>query len=356
MKLKTAIPSIAAALLAAAPFASAQNATTDPVGFVTVNITAGTGTSKRLTYFSPPLLEAASIGGQATGTITAITSNSISNSNAGWTPGELSNPATPYVIQITSGAADGRMFLISSSASTAGALAGVANTASTVTVSSVDTTQVDISTLGIITGTDTYKILRCDTIGSLFGNSTDSVVVLGGTSVNTSDSLTISINGNSRNYFFNTSLSKWRCQSPPGDAENVAILPYFGLTFSRLAATPLSLTATGGVPVEQREMSIKNSGITMVSQFWPTETTLSASNLASVVASGANVNEADVLTLTSNGSASNYFFNGTNWRRQSPPGPADSQVIPVGASIRINRKGSAAGYSTLDQPVPYSLN
>jgi hypothetical protein len=356
MKLKTAIPSIAAALLAATPFASAQNATTDPVGFVTVNITAGTGTTKRNTFYSPPLLEAATITGQSSGIITAISSNSITNSNAGWTPGELSNPAMPYLIMITSGAADGRMFLISSSANTGGAISGVANTATSVTVSSIDTTQVNLTSLGIVEGTDTYKIYSCDTLSSLFGTP-DTSGILGGTSVANSDVVTMVVNGQATNYFYKTDAvpPRWTRQSPAIDASNVPILPYYGLSYARLAATPLSFTVTGGVPTDPRQTSVKNSGNTIVSQFWPVESTLASSGLSSVVTAGGNVSVADVITLTSNGSATNYFFNGTEWRRQSPNIAAGSTPIPVGASVRISRKGSASGYSTLSQAVPYNL-
>ena len=45
-------------------------ATTDPVGYVTVGITAGTGTTKRNTLFSVPLMETEEITGQVAGTIT----------------------------------------------------------------------------------------------------------------------------------------------------------------------------------------------------------------------------------------------------------------------------------------------
>ena len=345
-------------LLAGATISSyAQNATTDPVGFVTVNITPGTGTTKRNTFYSPPLLEASSITGQATGVITALSSNSITNSNAGWSAGELSNPATPYLVMITSGAADGRIFLISSSNSTGGAIAGAANTSTTVTISSIDTTQVNLTNLGIVAGTDTYRIFSCDTLSSLLGTPA-TTGILGGTSAANADVVTMFVNGSATNYFYKTDAvpPRWTRQSPAIDASNVPVLPYFGFSYARLPASPaLSFTITGGVPTEPRKTSVKNSGNTMLSQFWPVDSTLASSGLSSVVTSGANATVADIVTLTSNGSATNYFYNGTQWRRQSPNILADSTVIPVGSSVRISRKGSATGYTTLSQPVPYKL-
>ena len=360
MRMKsTSLTLAAAAVLAALPLANAQNvtATTDPVGFVTVNITAGTGTTKRNTFYSPPLLEASTVTGQASGVITAVSSNSITNSNAGWSAGELSNPATPFLIMVTSGAADGRIFLISSSNSTGGAIAGVANTATTVTISTIDTTQVNLTNLGIVAGTDTYKIFSCDTLSSLLGTPS-STGVLGGTSASNADVVTMFVNGSATNYFYKTDAvpPRWTRQSPAIDASNVPILPYFGFSYARLPASPaLAFTITGGVPTEPRQTSVKNSGNTMLSQFWPVDSTFASSGLSSVVTSGANVTVADVVTLTSNGSATNYFYNGTEWRRQSPNIAANSTVIPVGSSVRISRKGSASGYTTLSQTVPYNL-
>jgi hypothetical protein len=357
MKLPAKLALASLAALALAVPASAQNATTDPVGFVTVNITAGTGTVKRNTFYSPPLLEAASITGQSSGIITAVSSNSITNTNAGWSAGELSNPATPYLIMVTSGAADGRIFLISSSNSTGGAISGSANTATTVTVSSIDTTQVsNLTSLGIVTGTDTYKILACDTLSSLFGTPA-STGILGGTSVANADVVTMIVNGLATNYYYKTDSTppRWTRQSPATDSSNVPILPYYGLSYARLGATPLSLTITGSVPTDSRQTSVKNSGNTIVSQFWPVDSTLLSSGLSSVVTSGANATVADIVTLTSNGTATNYFYNGTEWRRQSPNTAANSTPIAVGTSVRVSRKGSASGYSTLSQAVPYSL-
>ena len=341
----------------ALPSVNAQTATTDPVGFVTVGITAGTGTAKRNTLFSVPLMETESIAGQVAGTITGVTSNTISNSNAGWTAGALSQPATPYLIQITSGAAEGRLFLISSSANTGGAVAGTANTATTVTVSSVDVAQADLTSLGIVVGTDTYKIYACDTLSSFFGTPA-STGIQGGTSAANADTVVVVVNGSASTYFYSTTASRWaRVFTGSPDASNVPLLPYYGVQYARLAASPLSFVVTGGVPTEPRKVAVKNSGTTLVSQFWPSDSTLLSSGLSSVVTAGASAAVADTVVLTSGGSASTYFYNGTNWRRVFTGSPlADSTPIPVGTTVQVVRKGSAAGFTVLSQSVPYSLN
>jgi len=350
--------SILAALAIAVPVAHAsETATTDPVGFVTVGIAAGTGTTKRSTLFSVPLMETESIVGQVAGTITGVTANSISNSNAGWQAGALSQPASPYLIQITSGKAEGRLFLIASSASTGGAIAGTPNTATTVYVSSADTTQVDLTTLEIAVGVDTYKIFACDTLSSFF----DPTKILGGTSAANADTVLVVVNGSASTYFYKTDATpspRWaRVFTGSPDASNVPLLPYYGVQYARLANTPLEFVVTGGVPTKPRKVAVKNSGTTLVSQFWPTESTLQSSGLNTVVTSGASAAVADTVVLTVNGSALTYFYDGSNWRRVFTGSPlANSTPIPVGSTVQIVRKGNAAGFSLLSQAVPYNLN
>ena len=335
---------------------STTTATTEPVGFVTVGITAGTGSAKKNTLFSVPLLETEAIDGQVAGTITGVTASTISNSNAGWTAGALSQPATPYLIQITSGEAEGRLFLISSSANTGGAIAGTANTGTTVTVSSIDTTQVNLTTLGIVSGTDTYKIFACDTLSSFFGTPATSGVQ-GGTAAASADTIVAVSNGVPSTYFYSTTSVKWvKVAFGSPDASNVALLPYYGIQYSRLANTALSFVVTGQVPTQQREVAVKNSGTTVVSQFWPSDTTLGTSGLSTVVTSGASATLADTVILTANGVVSTYFYNGTNWKKVAFGTPnADTTVLAIGTSMQIVRKGSASGYTTLSQAVPYTL-
>ncbi|MBJ7391341.1 MAG: hypothetical protein JHC85_07250 [Chthoniobacterales bacterium] len=351
--------SLAAALASSVLLTGANGqttATTDPVGFVTVGIAAGLGTAKKNTLFSVPLMETEEITGQVAGTITGVTASTISNSNAGWTAGALSQPATPFLIQITSGAAEGRLFLISSSANTGGAIAGTANTGTTVTVSSIDTTQVNLTTLGIVSGTDTYKIFACDTLSSFFGTPATSNVQ-GGTAAASADTIVAVSNGVPSTYFYNTTSVKWvKVAFGSPDASNVALLPYYGVQYSRLANTALSFVVTGQVPTQQREVAVKNFGTTVVSQFWPTDTTLGTSGLSSVVTAGATATLADTVLLTANGVVSTYFYNGTNWKKVAFGTPtADTTVLAIGTSMQIVRKGSASGYTTLSQAVPYNL-
>jgi len=355
--------SLVATVIAALSFSAAhaqETATTDPVGFVTVGITAGTGTAKRNTLFSLPLLETETIAGQVAGTITGVTANTISNSNAGWTAGELSSPATPYLIQISSGAASGRLFLISSSAATGGAVAGVANNSTTVTVSSLDAAQVDLTTLGIVTGTDTYKIYACDTLSSFFGTP-ESAGIIGGSSTSSADTVTVVLNGAPQTYWFNTSVTpnRWSRVGPGSpDSSNVALVPNYGVQYGRIGSTALSFVVTGQVPTISRKAAVKNSGTTLLSQYWPVDSTLVQLGLQELPGwvSGATAAASDTVVLTAGGSASTYWYDGTNWKRVGPGSPiSDTTVIGIGTAVQIGKKGSADGYTALNQNVPYNL-
>jgi hypothetical protein len=232
-----------------------------------------------------------------------------------------------------------------------------ANTATAVSVSSVDSAQTDLSTLGIVVGTDTYKIYACDTLSTFFGTPA-STGILGGTSANNADTIVAIVNGSASTYFYSTTASRWaRAALGNPDASNVPLLPYYGIQYSRLSTNPWSRTVTGGVPVEPRKVAVKNSGNTILSQFWPVDSTLATSGLSTVVTAGANANSADTVRLTSGGSVNTYFFDGTNWRRQALGSPlANDTPIPLGTAMQIFRRGSAAGYTTLNQVVPYASN
>jgi hypothetical protein len=322
-------------------------------GYVRINITAGTGTTKTSSLVSIPLLEDASITGNSAGRITGVTATSLTASGAGWAPGQLSTVAAPYLIEITSGAAQGRMLLIASSAP---------NTTDTVTIPNDEATRVgDLRNLGINTSSDTYRIRPVDTLSSFFGTP-GSTGVLGGASAAVADTIVMVSNGSATTYFYKTDATpapRWsRVAFGSPDASNTPILPDSGVRYERRANTPLQFIVTGKVPAGQRRVAVKNSGITVLSPFWPVSQTLNDLALQTIPNWGSanSATSADTLTLISGGSALTYFFDGSNWRRVAFGSPlSGTTVVPVGSSIQINKRGSAGGYSEYQDPAPYSL-
>jgi hypothetical protein len=325
----------------------------EPFGYVKLNITAGTGTTKRTTLLSIPLLDEANITGKSSGRITGLTSNTITASGAGWAPSQLSAAATPFLLEITSGDAQGRMLLISTT---------TANTSDTVTIDSQEAQRVgDLRNLGIVADAQngsTYRIRPVDTLSSFFGTPA-TTLVHGGSNASTADTVTIVINGSSASYFYSTSLGRWtRGGVTATDSSNVPLLPYAGLQYSRLPNTPLQFIVTGKVPSGQRRVAIRKSGSTVLSPFWPVSQTLAAIGLQNTPGwtSGASPATADTVVLSSGGSATTFFHDGTNWRRTGLGSPiSNTNVVPVGTALLINRRGSVTTFDTYQQNAPYNL-
>ncbi len=351
MNYKTLIPVIALALLPR--LASAQEVSVDgePFGFVKVNIAAGTGTAKSTSLISIPLLEEASITGKAAGLISGVTANALTATGAGWAPGELSSAATPYLLEITSGVARGRMLLLS---------IVTPNTADTVTVDALETARLgDLTSLGIAQG-DSYKIRPVDTLSSFFGTP-ETTGIQGGTAAATADTATIVENGSATTYFYKTDATppRWtRVAFGNPEASTTRISPQAGLQYARLPATPLQFIVSGTVPTGQRQVAVKNSGTTLLAPYWPVSQTLPSLAIQSLQnwATGSSASTADTVVLTSAGQVSTFFYDGSNWRRVAFGNPlANTNVVPAGASIMINKKGTAAGFTSYQQSAPYSL-
>ena len=326
----------------------------EPFGYVKMNITAGTGSSKKSTLLSIPLLDEASITGKATGRITGVTATTITAAGAGWTAGQLSAAATPHLIEITSGAAQGRLLLISST---------TANTTDTVTIASDEATRVgNLANLGIATGAttgDTYRIRPVDTLSSFFGTP-QTTLIQGGTSASNADTITIVVNGSSANYFFSTTLGRWtKVGLGSLDASHAPILPHYGLRYERLANTPLQFIVTGKVPSGQRKVSVKSSGSTILSPYWPVNMTLAQLALQTTPnwLSSASSSTADTVVLTTTtGSTTTFFHDGTNWRRVALGSPiANTNLVPVGTSLQISKRGNASGFAEYQNTAPYNL-
>jgi hypothetical protein len=331
---------------------SAQTVVTgEPLGFVRMEIGAGTGTSKKTTLISIPLLDEAQVSGRSSGRISAVSSTTITSEGAGWTPGALSNPAEPYLLEITSGNAQGLMLLLSTTS---------ANTSDTATIDTDEIARTGaLTSLGITTA-DTYRIRPVDTLGSFFGTP-DATLIHGGASPQTADTVTLVNNGSAATYYFNTAVTpaRWsRVALGSPDATNTPIPPYAGIQYARLADTPLEFIVTGRVPSGRRQLALKNSGVTIISTYWPTGQTLAGLNINHTPnwRYGSSPAVADTLTLTSNGSATSYFHNGTNWRRVGLGAPlADGTLIPASTGIIVNRKENITGFSPYTHYAPYTL-
>lgn len=324
----------------------------EPFGYVRVSIPAGSGTVKKTTQVSIPLLDTVAIGGKAQGTVTSVGPGTITDSTAGWTAGGLSAATNRFLIQMTSGASAGRMFLIGTNA----------NTANTVTIDPMDTNAHGaINTLGIQPG-DGYRIHPCDTIGSFF-QTPGLTGVVGATNANSADTILVMSNTTALTLFYHTLSNRWVVQRPGfPDATHFPLPPYSGLQYARIGNTALNMTVTGRVPTTSRLMPVRNSGTTYVSQYWPVATVISNLGFDKMTgwAKGTNLRVADRLLIATNAGATpqTYFFHSISnaWVESRPGFPlSGSRAVPVGSSITVQRATNNSGSSLLQQSVPYTL-
>lgn len=319
---------------------------TDPVGVVNLSVAPSpNGTTRVLTALSAPLLSEASLTtGTTTGKVGSLTSNTITCDAAGWTGGNLSVAATPRILRVTSGAAEGRTFLLSTT---------VANTATTVTLATTETT--NLTTLGIVSGAngDTFKILECDTLSSFFGDPAGIVKTTGAA---TADNVLILVNGAWNTYYYHSTNNRWvRNALGTPDSTNLAIKPETAILFSRIGTSALTLSVTGSVPMSKRSDIVRGSGLTFLGSNWPVDTSLLNSGIQNLPGWQANATAsgADQVLILVNGAWNTYWWNGTNWRRSALGSPiSDSVLIKAGTGVLLNNL--VAGSATLlTQSRPY---
>ncbi len=339
---------LALGLLALPSVTFAAEAVTRPVGGMVYTIPTGSYRAIAI-----PLSDSASITGAATGIITEVGADYIDNSSAGWSAGELSNASSPYFIRITKGSAEGRTFQITTTA----------NTSTRVNVNNEGT---DLTTLGIVTGTDTYEIIPGDTLLSLFGTPGSSGI-LGGTSASASDKVCIWTGTSWLIFYYNTDRSRWERDSDTAGSptrDNYVLRPDRGIFFNRVGATDLTFTMTGNVPDVKSSVKLTQPGTTFVSTGFPKDVTLGALSLQTRVPSWTSWNSystasanADLLQVWSGTTWLSFYFDSVNnrWQREGDAAQTDrtSYNIPAGRPIMVRLLGSGTGVATI--PLPYTL-
>ena len=316
--------------------------TTVPVGYLKIDITAGTVVAPVSTSFSIPLTGDPLNTGAVAGRLTGVTASKLKVTGAGWTDGALAVKAFPYAVRFTSGANAGLTLVIT------------ANTTAQVTVSS----SVDLTTIGIKTGStsgDTVQIIPVDTLNSLFGADT----LIGADTPAAADKVYLGANDPNA-YYYNTTLSRWvRTTGATTDRGNVQILPQAMLRVVRVGAAT-SLIFPGRVPETNFVNDIANSGTTYSSAGFPTDTTLGALALQTKIpgwVSSTMPATADTVSIRTATTLRTYFYNGTRWLRTTDSVTAnrDGLVLPAGTPFYVTRLGAATGTSRLTVTRPYAL-
>ncbi len=324
--------------LAFAPLASAQEARSRPVGYLTQTIPSGQTRS-----FSIPFDADVSSQSSSVGKLTAVGPNFLENSAATWTPGAFSTAEAPYFVRLTSGPHTGRTFRIVTPANTATRL-------------HIADDGLGLDSLALATGTDgtRFEILPADTLATFFGTGAN-VVVHGAADPLQADIVQVWGGAAWLNFYYNTTWNRWaRDTDVVGDPSRNAFLlrPDRGLMITRRAPTALELVVTGRVlDTPQRAFhSRTDNALTFLATMQARDVTLGELALQSPSRSlnwrGATDSaDADLLLVWSGATWFSFYYHTGNarWERVGDPGNnRDTYLLKAGTPVFVQRKGTGA--------------
>ena len=337
-------PFIAALAWLSLTFGSSGEPTASlPVGCMTYPLTSGATRS-----LGVPLLALPTV----TRTASTVSANSIGVTDANWTTNQFASAGSVYFVAIRTGAQAGRTLLV------------VGNTSNTLTLD-VEDTALDGAGFAVTGGVDSFELFQGDTLGSLFGSTTDGSGFLssglkGGTSTQNADSIQLFDGTDFIRYFFDTTIGNWvRVNGGATSYNGLILYPDDGMLLTRRGPNG-NLTILGRVPSTRLLTKVPGGTSNVMAIRFPVATTLGGLNFGApgTWIAGSNSTVADNVSLWSGSKWDVYFKNLSNqWLRANGKGGNQSAlVIPAGTSIRITKKGSATGSAAyLGQALPYGL-
>ena len=239
--------------------ANAQTtATTDPVGFITLNVlgTGGVGSNK-ISYQGLGLTRPVEYQGSAE----TVGASSLTDNEATWTDGQFNAGAEKYFVELTSGAGAGTTYDIATT------------TAATKTITTVQ------PLAGAANG-NTFKIRKHHTPASTFGPANEAG--LGGGSSTTADQILV-WNGTGYDiYFYSTGGLTgvgWRkAGSGASNFANAILYPEDGLVVKRLQNANVPVILMGAVKTGQTSIPV-GVGINIFGNVYAAPMTLADSGL-----------------------------------------------------------------------------
>lgn len=324
---------VAGMILAASGVGLSQIATTDPVGFITLNV-AGTGgaSAEALSFKGLGLTRLVEYQGIAE----AVGASSVTDNDANWTEGQFNGANGEYYLEIISGAGAGRTYDIATT------------TAATKTITLTEN-------LTGITAPVSFKIRKHWTIGAVFGPNNEAG--LGGGAPGEADEILIfnPATGAFQTYYYKVGGiggDGWRNASTGAVASTQKIYPDDGLLMKRRQSANANVVLIGAVKTGQTSIPVFK-GLNFLGNVYAANMTLTSSGLytgnsATGVAGGAP-GEADEVLIYNQGSKGyiTYFYKvgglgGNGWRNATDGTDAANVSIPVGSSIVVRRKAATS--------------
>lgn len=345
---------------AVTPLALAQNATTTPVGVMTITFPQVSTSSDVATYFTLPLGNAPLY----TSSASAVGSNTLTFANATWTPNQFATTPASYFVRIMTGAQEGRILKISG------------NTANTLTVSTTDDTSSStaLNTANFtVTTSDIIELHQADTLASLFGDNvtvngtiSNPLVFAGASRITSADTITIldKATSFSTSYWFNRTANQWRATTGTDSQNNTPIFPDSALLLLRRKQASVrpaqQYSFTGTVSKAKTLQKTITARAVPTGLNLPVDVSLSALQISGGWTKANRVTSADTLSIynPSSGKSDTYYQRTDNtWRLIDGTSDVSSTIIPAGSVVslleRVNGTGGAGYFSIA---LPYSLN
>jgi uncharacterized protein (TIGR02597 family) len=305
--------------------------TTDPVGFITLDIAGTAGTMpSQLSFRALGLTRPIEYQGKAEN----LQTNTLTDNEATWTDNQFNGAAGAFFVEITSPNTS------PTAAGTTYDITATAGASKTITVSGTLPTGVDVA----------FKIRKHWTIASVFGPSNEGGLQDG----------TIQVyNGSGYDsYFYSTGGlpgTGWRKAGDVSntDQANTVLLPDEGLVIQRQQSAATKVVLMGAVKTGQTSSAVIQ-GLNFIGNVYAAPMTLGSSglytgNAATGVAAGT-ASTADQVLIYNGSTYNTYFYSngglaGTGWRKVDG---ADSDQagtpLPVGSSVIIKRRNPTAFY------------
>jgi uncharacterized protein (TIGR02597 family) len=311
---------------------SQTTATTDPVGFTTINVRGKTTTARAVTFVVLPMEQASAYASSFAGANFTTESNRsvITFGSNVFTANQFTGTGNQHYLRITSGANSGDFSTV------------FANTANSLTLAD--------NFSAVLTTNTTFEIIPYWTLNTALPNGGG---LNGGGNASVADTVTLynaSFVGTT--YFYNTTLSRW--QTGGTSAVNTIIPPGVGLAIERKQVAAVSIALPGTVPLGTSAVSVSGSTSgsatrnTLVGSAYPLASktladiglTQGGTNPAVGLIGAGNASQADTITIFNpvSGGQTVYFYNTTLNRWQTGGTSANTVTIPEGSAILIARK------------------
>lgn len=350
MKTKTCAALFSLALLGSGSI-SAQEAKTDPVGFITLTIGGGTPALPKLSLVSPTLTKPISYQGLITAISAASGVTTITVSGTPWAAGAFNGANGSHFCEIVSLAFP----------TNTGTMADILTTPTTNTITVSGDLTVNQAAVG-----DTVKIRKDVTIADLFG-ATNSAGLLASDDASTADEVFIYSNASAASHFYYTgdisTPAGWYNSTTGDPAGSRAIAPNEAVVVKRKAPGDLNIVFTGAVKTGNTLLAVIN-GLNVLGTSSAQGLTLSNSGLytgsdTTGVKGSDDASTADEITIYGATSTNNYFYytgdisTPAGWYHSTSGDPSGSVSIAAGTAFVLRRKGGTSFNWALPSPTSF---